>query len=123
MGDYKEGYTEAAREYRQRVVPSSDIDRARYDRSKAREARYNDSWMQNPIDLDAVVEQFAPGAVGRRRGVKLVFEGEIYEVRADMPSGYVRIYNKELRKYVLLDGTPSSDRAKTHFKILRREGD
>ena len=59
--------------------------------------------------------------MGHQQGVKYVFEGERYEVKADMASGYLRIYDKVARSYVTLDGIPSDDLELTHFKILRRE--
>ena len=121
MGDYKQRYSGASTEYREVTVPSSGVDQDRYERSKAREALYNGNWKQNPVNINDVVSRFAPGAVGRRRGVKMVFEGERYEVCADMASGYLRIYDKALKKHVRLDGTPDDDRSHTHFKILRRE--
>lgn len=121
MSDAKRRYSEASTEYREVAIPSSEIDQARYDRSKAREALYNENWKRNSVNINEVVSRFAPGAVGRRQGVKMVFEGERYEVRADMAAGYLRIYDKWLRKYVMLDGTPSDVLALTHFKVLRRE--
>ena len=36
-------------------------------------------------------------------------------------AGYLRIYDKQAKSYCLLDGTPSRDPEKTHFKIKRRE--
>ena len=51
----------------------------------------------------------------------MVFAGERYEVRADMPSGYLRLFDKKLKEFVLLDGTPCDDPDFTHYKILRRK--
>ena len=121
MGDTKDRYSQAATEYCEAVVPNSEADRARYDRSKEREALFNENWKKHPVNINDVVNRFAPGAIGRRKGVKMVFAGERYEVRADMPSGYLRLFDKKLKKFVLLDGTPCGDRSLTHFKILRRE--
>ena len=37
-----------------------------------------------------------------------------------MVAGYLRIYNKKIKRYVTLDGVPGNNKD-THFKILKRE--
>ncbi len=93
--------------------------RDRYDRSKDREARWNESWKRQPVDLNDIVSRFTPGAQGRRRGVKYVFENARWRIDADMVAGYLRIYDKRTKKNVKLNGLPGSNKA-THFKILKR---
>ena len=50
----------------------------------------------------------------------MIFFGGNYNVIADMASGYLRIYDNNLKSYVKLDGTPGTDK-ETHFKIKKRE--
>lgn len=121
MGDAKSAYSEMSGYYVNDVVPSSAIDQGRYDRSKAREERFNESWKRNPVNINDICDRFAPGDMGHQQGVKYIFESEQYEVKADMASGYLRIYDKVARSYVTLDGIPSDNLELTHFKILRRE--
>ncbi len=120
MSDYKTAYSEVSQHYVETVVPFSDVDQGRYERSKSREARHNDQWIRNPVNINEICDRFTPGDDGYREGVKFVFESDRYLVKADMASGYLRIYDKELRAYVKLDGTPGT-LAETHFKILTRE--
>ena len=71
------------------------------------------------VDINNIVQRFAPNSVGRAYGVKYQFESNRYIVKADMASGYLRIYDKLLEKYIKLDGTPGS-LEETHFKIKKR---
>ena len=66
-----------------------------------------------------MINKFAPNSVGKEKGVKFIFEGTRYIIKADMASGYLRIYDKVLKDYVKLDGTPGL-RSETHFKIKKR---
>ena len=62
-----------------------------------------------------------PGLQHMEGGVKYDFEGSRYIIKCDKAAGYLRIYDKNVKSYCLLDGTPSRDPEKTHFKIKRRE--
>lgn len=121
LSDSKKLYSEASSYYIEVDVRQNRIDAERYKRSKKREETFNDMWMKHPVNVNEVVDRFAPNAKATKRGVKFEFEGDRYIVKADMPSGYLRIYDKESHRYVTLDGTPCDDRDKTHFKILKRE--
>lgn len=126
MSDYKQAYSDISKDYIENIVPSNPIDQARYDRSKAREALYNENWMKQKVNLNEIVDKFVPfleGFVSERSegGVKYNFEGERYIVKCDKVAGYLRIYDKTTKSYCLLDGTPSKDNLLTHFKIKRRE--
>ena len=120
MSDYKETYSEESKDYIEKVVSSRELDKNRYERSKQREDRYNEQWKKYPVNLNDICDKFAPGDNGHKEGVKFVFDGSTHEVKADMASGYLRIYNKQTHQYVKLDGT-SGTAEETHFKILRRE--
>ncbi|MGI6033435.1 MAG: hypothetical protein ACOX69_08470 [Coriobacteriales bacterium] len=120
MSDYKSVYSEASQYYVEKEVPSSGTTQAQYDRSKAREAEYNENWKKRPVNLNEICDKFAPGDDGYKDGVKWKFNGERYQVVADMASGYLCIYDKETKTWCKLDGTPGNG-DETHFKILRRE--
>ncbi len=120
MSDYKSVYSEAAQYYITNEVEASSIDRARYERSKLREKKYNELWRRNSVNLNDVCDEFAPGDLGYKEGVKFIFEGDRYKVKADMASGYLRILDKDTGRYVKLDGAPGG-LDETHFKIYRRE--
>ncbi|MBQ9954938.1 MAG: hypothetical protein IJO87_05855 [Eggerthellaceae bacterium] len=121
MSDYKSAYSEASQYYVEITTSTSDRDKARFDRSKRREAQWNDEWKKNPVNLNEICDRFAPGDSGRKEGVKFVFEGIQYTVKVDMASGYLRIWDKRAKRYVKVDGSPGDNRS-THFKVLRREG-
>lgn len=98
----------------------------RFERSKAREAKYNDIWLKNKVNLNEIVDKFVPqvdGFVEQRSegGVKYDFEGPRYIVKCDKVAGYLRIYDKETKMYCKLDGTSSRNGDETHFKIKRRK--
>jgi hypothetical protein len=120
MSDSKQRYSDSSRSYISNDVPNSTVDRERYDRSKDREAKWNENWKKQPVDLNEIVNQFTPGAQGRRKGVKYVFENARWRVDADMVSGCLRVYDKKAKKNVKLDGTSGGNR-ETHFKILKRK--
>ena len=120
MGDVKTKYSDASKYYIEVTVSQSELDKGRYDRSKAREAKHNENWIKHKVNLNDIVKKFADGDRGERQGVKYVFKGSRYEVKADMASGYLRIYDRKTKKYVKLDGQPGT-LEETHFKILKRE--
>lgn len=120
MADSKEIYSNNSDNYIKNIVPNSDIDEMRFNNSKAREAKWNENWKQQSVNLNDIVNQFVPDNITYREGMKFVYESTEYKVKADMTSGYLRIWDKKLKKYVKLDGTPSKKNSETHFKIKRR---
>ena len=121
MSDSKQRYSDSSRGYIGNDVSSSTVDRKRYDSSKAREAKWNENWKKQPVNLNEIVNRFTPGAQGRRKGVKYVIENARWRIDADMVAGYLRIYDKRAKSHVRLDGSISDDRMETHFKILKRK--
>lgn len=126
MADYKLAYSDISKDYIENIVPSNPVDQGRYDRSKAREAAHNDTWVKQKVNLNEIVDKFVPSVEGfveqhSEGGVKYDFEGERYIVKCDKVAGYLRIYDKMEKSYCLLDGTPSRNNSLTHFKIKRRE--
>ena len=67
------------------------------------------------------MKKFTPGVKGKPHGVKYQFENANYVIKVDMPSGYLRIYDKKSKMYIKIDGIPSLDYEKTHFKIMKRK--
>ena len=49
-------------EYIQNRVPIFDIDRKRYERSKRKEAEFNENWMKQKVNLNELVDKYAPKA-------------------------------------------------------------
>ena len=120
MADYKSGYSQASSAYVNTVVPSNKIDKERYKRAKEREALYNNNWIKQKVNINEIVKKFAPNSIGKVCGMKYKFFGDRYNVIADMSAGYLRIYDKKLKRWVKLDGT-IGNAEETHFKIKRRE--
>jgi len=126
MADYKSAYSDISKDYIENTVPSNSKDKGRYDRSKNREALYNENWLKQKVNLNEIVDKFVPSVDGfveqhSEGGVKYDFEGERYIVKCDKVAGYLRIYDKQTKSYCLLDGTPCDLSELTHFKIKRRE--
>ena len=119
MADKKADYSDASQNYVTKKIHETPIDLERYKRSKARESKFNDSWKKNMVNINDVIQKFTPNGVSSLHGVKYQVEDVRYIVKADMASGYLRIYDKSLRLYVKLDGTPGS-LEETHFKIKKR---
>ena len=119
MADAKTPYSIVSNYYITTIVPNSSIDQDRYDRSKERERKFNENWVKQKVNINDIVDKFAPGSDGYEDGVKFVFEGPEYAVIADMVAGYLRIMNNN-GEYVNLDGEPGDDDS-THFKIKKRE--
>lgn len=120
MADSKTNYSSSSREYVSNISNTSKNAAIGYEKSKSREQRYNDNWLQNKANINDVVEKFAPNSKGVVKGVKYIFYGPKHNVIADMASGYVRIWDKNQRSFVKLDGK-SGNSKQTHFKIMKKE--
>ncbi|MDC7301115.1 hypothetical protein [Agathobacter ruminis] len=121
MSDSKAGYSIAAKFYARIMIHGNMLDAIRYYNSKIREEKYNKNWKKHMVNLNDIVNRFTPGAKGKVKGVKFVFENSNYIIKADMPSGYLRIYDKKAKMYTKIDGTPSRSLEETHFKIMKRK--
>ena len=121
MSDSKSCYSEASKYYVEVETQSSEIDAKRYERSKERERRYNENWIKRSVNINDIVDCFTPGCEGYRDGVKLVFENERYLIKADMPAGYLRIYDKTTKQYLMPNGAMCTGFDDSHFKIKKRE--
>jgi len=121
MADSKAGYSKAAKFYARVMSHGSMLDAIRYYRSKLRESKFNENWKKHMVNLNDVVNKYTPGVKGKPKGVKYQFENANYIVKVDMPSGYLRIFDKKAGKYTTIDGTPTTDFESTHFKIMKRK--
>lgn len=113
--DNKALYSEASKYY----VQNHEAEKA-FGKSKEREEKHDKSWSKNKVNLNEIIDKFAPKFEAKKFNSKMIFFGEKYNVVADMASGYLRIYDNEKKVHVKLDGTPGNDK-NTHFKILKRE--
>ncbi len=121
MADQKSAYSEASKHYVEVKVTESALDKERFDRSKLREAKYNENWSKQKVNINEIVDEFAPNFTVKETGTKYIFKGDRYEVTADMAGGYLRIKDRNTGKWVKLDGTPVSSNAEGHYKIKKRE--
>lgn len=114
--DNKALYSQASKYY----VEKHETSDYNYNKSKEREKKHNTDWEKQKVNLNDIIDKFAPDFEAKETGSKMIFYGERYNVVADMASGYLRIYDSVLKTYVQMDGTPGTD-ANTHFKIKKRE--
>ncbi|MHC8999209.1 hypothetical protein [Bifidobacterium bifidum] len=101
MSDSKQRYSDSSRSYIGNDVPGSMVDQGRYDRSKDRETRWNESWKRQPVDLNDIVSRFTPGAQGRRRGRQVRVRKRPVENRRGHGGGlsaHIRQKNEEKRQ-------------------------
>ena len=108
--------------------------------SGARCAQYKPNWQS--VDINEVVERFAPGSKPVIKGVKVIFYNSVHTIAvvADAIGGYLRIEdlskNTKKRQYLTLDGKDAHNvtengktrgRSKdefqraTHFTIRKRD--
>lgn len=121
MSNVKAMYSVVSGYYCEQVVPSNNIDRERYNRSKLREKEYNEKWEKQKVDVNKMVDEYAPNAKGFKKGGKFFFEGAENTVICDMSSGYLRIRKNAADLYYRSDGTLTDSNEGTHFKIKKWE--
>lgn len=129
MGDSKLRYQ------RSLMVQKHDAEYSNYLARKIRSAkrRYKEHKDEmRPVDLNEVIDKYAPGSTPYFKSYKIDFhtEGSDYVVSCD-PSGYLRILNIKTNGFVdyytgkTLTGQEGFTKAEinkmTHFRIKRRE--
>jgi len=119
MADSKGNYSDSSNNYINKTVLNSEEAKHNFNVSKKKEEKYNDEWSKNKVNINEIVDKFAPNSEGHVEGYKYVFEGERYQVIADMVAGSLRIKDKKINQHVKLDGKPGSN-SETHFKIKKR---
>lgn len=60
MADQKSSYSEASKHYVEVKVTESALDKERFDRSKLREAKYNENWSKQKVNINEIVDEFTP---------------------------------------------------------------
>lgn len=121
MSNAKSAYSVVSGYYCEEVVPSNNVDKERYARSKIREQKYNEEWEKEKVNVDEIVEKYAPNAECVKDGVKFKFLGEENTVICDMASGYLRIQNNSTELFYRSDGSLTDSNEGTHFKIKKWE--
>jgi len=114
--DSKALYSKAAQYY----LENKEVDKVHYDKSMERKEKYGTLWEKAKVNINDIIDEFAPEFMAKEYNEKMIFYGEAYNVVTDMASGYLRIYDINAKMYVKLDGTPGKD-SETHFKIKKRE--
>lgn len=126
MSDYKGGYSTNASKMKMKSESSktySLIRKSAEDRSR----RWGNTWEK--VNLNDIVNKFAPGSIPFNMGGKFIYDGERYIILADTYGGYLRIKDKTIagdKNYITLDGKsyyklPKSTREQqTHYYILKR---
>ncbi|MBO4462363.1 MAG: hypothetical protein J5749_05715 [Lachnospiraceae bacterium] len=121
MADSKSRYSDAAKVYGKITRHGSMLEAIRYYKSKLREAKHNEMWKKHLVNLNEIVDKFTHGVKGKAQGVKFVFKNENYIIKADMPGGYLRVFDKKAKMYTDIMGKPSRNQDETHFKIKKRK--
>ncbi len=121
MANAKEIYSEASKYFCEVSVPSDTKVQEWFNKSKAREAEYNEKWKKFKVNLVDLVDKYAPNAQVYEKRYKFFFKGDKYTVVTDMVAGYARVQVNATKQYLDINGRPNSDGDFTHFKIKRKE--
>ena len=84
MADSKTKYSDSSNNYINKTVPNSENAQKDYNNSKMKEQKYNNEWSTQKVNINEVVEKFAPNTDGYVKGYKYIYESERYQVVADM---------------------------------------
>ena len=117
MADTKTAYSNSAMHYTSQVPFNKNIERASV--KAKRVGKYKSKMIS--VDINKIVNEFAPNATIVNNDRKMLFIGEKYVVVADKHAGYLRINIKGTDNYIKLDRTISSKNNETHFRILKKE--
>ena len=122
MADSKSAYSEASKHYIEVRVPASAKDQTRFNQAKFREARFNENWKKQMVNLNEIIDQYCPNFTVKEKGDKFIFKGDRYHVQADMVAGYLKIFDNSIKKWINLDGSVADlDKGEGHYKIKKRE--
>lgn len=122
MSDTKSLYSKVSEIFVENANAKDELMKFEYEKSKARERKHNQEWLKRPVNLNEVIDTFAPEYTSRQVNGKYIFssvDGH-YDIITDMSAGYLRIYDKKINKYIGLDGKPGKEK-NTHYKIKKRE--
>lgn len=115
MADSKSMYSEVSKGY-----VEANVNEKNYINSKTREAKHNNRWLKYQVNINDIIDRFAPDFHAEVHNTKYIFASKDYNIVTDMASGYLRIFDNNLKRYVTLDGTVGNDK-NTHYKIKKRE--
>ena len=127
MSDYKGGYSTNASKMKNKSESSKTFNSIRKS-AESRSNTWRNTWKK--VNLNDIVNEFAPDAIPFNNGGKFIYNGKRYTVLADTYGGYLRIKDKTIpgnKNYITLDGKsyynlPKAKREQlTHFYILKRE--
>lgn len=129
MGDSKSQYTTNVNKVKKAAEHSKAINKKLIE-GQSRAAKFKSNW-QN-VNINDVVEQYAPGATHYESNGKIIFSnGGRYVIVTDVAGGYLRIQDTSLlgTVYVTIDGRYQKDfksikefNKHSHYRILKREG-
>ena len=122
MSNHKTIYSNLSSYYVGFVVPDSEKAQKDFLSSKKREADWNDNWKKYKVNINVLLDKYVPGVHPKIETVKAVYENNRYRLKADMASGYIRVFDKQKKTFLDINGNPSNDPATTHFKILKKRG-
>lgn len=126
MSNSKDDYSDASKFYCEVLAKNSPVVKSRYDRSKEREQKYNENWKKFMVNLNDLVDKYAPNAMvniyknKNDEKVKFEWKGELYTVCADKCSGCVRVHVNNKKIYFDINGNVSFNGNLTHFKIKKK---
>lgn len=120
MSNAKEVYSKLSQNYVD-AVPSTPNLQHGYIASKKREAQFNENWKKNKVNINEIVDKYTPEVTPEVHGVKAVCKNKDYIVKADMASGYLKVYDRNNRTFLDKYGNPVPDGPDSHMKILRKE--
>ena len=128
MADSKTSYTTTVSKIKKASESSKSLS-GKLSGGQIRAAKYKDGWQS--VNINDVVNQFAPGAASYENGGKIMFyNGGRYKIVTDVAGGYLRIQDMDCKGtvYVTLDGRYGSDfknkeefEKNSHYRILKRE--
>ena len=137
--DAKSNYSNNVSDMKQNAISDAELSET-LERAKERANEYQANW--ESVDLNDVVNKFAPGSTPYREGGKIVFENDDHTISVvtDAAGGYLRIKDLTAKtqkaQHLTLDGknghnvtingktrgrTKAEYQQATHFRIKKRE--
>ncbi len=128
MADSKTQYTTNVNKMK-KVAESNEVLAGKLAKGKERASKYSSGW--DSVNLNEVVQRFAPDSTIRESNGKIIYSnGGRYEVVADVAGGYLRVQDVNIGKltYVTLSGeykpnniSKSKWKQMTHYRIKKLE--
>lgn len=90
-------------------------------RKVKREALFNENWKKNKVNINEIINKYTPNETPKIHGVKSIWKNKDYIIKADMASGYLKIYDRHFKTFLDKYGNLVPDGPDSHMKILRKE--